>query len=313
MLRNVLRLAPLTWLLSFAAHARANESIQMPPECGTAQEFSRELERLLGDQAAAGRPLSLVISPPDATGAYALRLELERESRELRDLDCRALFRSALVIAAAAVKPDAGDVSAEHPVGPAMTLPPSPKPSTAEAGNRYPNRSGSAVERAQSGWRTSLYAGGGAIAGLLPGVAPMLELGGAATRGTWGTLGALRYLPRARHTEDGRGVTIWALGAQLSLLFMPVDRLRLSGGIAVHRLEGVGFLVAQSTTDSAWSVAPMLEATVIPFDSRELRLEFGLQGYRSIVRAGFEIQGFGEIHRATPFAGAAIGRVAFHL
>ena len=57
----------------------------------------------------------------------------------------------------------------------------------------------------------------------------------------------------------------------------------------------------------------MIEATVIALHTSDLRVELGLQGYLSLVRARFEVSEFGEVYRMPPFAGAAVARVAFEL
>ncbi len=313
MLRTTARLAVVSTVLLHALHAGAGESIEIPPECGSAEEFTRELERLLGDRAAEGRPQSLVISAQDAAGTYTLRMQLRTETRELKDTDCRALFRSAVVIAAASASPDAEEgKKARSPERPA-SAPPSSQTSRERVENPTLAPTEGARESEGAGWLASVHMGVGAMVGVLPGVAPMLELSGAIARSRWGIFGALEYLPRTRKAEAGRGVSIWALGGQLAILFEPVERLRLSGGVAAHRLEGQGFGFSESLSDSAWSVAPVLEATLVASRTRNLRVELGVQGYVSIVRARFEIENLGEIHRASPFAGAAVARVAFPL
>jgi hypothetical protein len=311
------RLSVLSALLFQAPHAAAGETIEMPPECGSREEFTRELERLLGERAAEGHPLSLVISGKDTEGVHTLRLQLRTETRELKDSDCRALFRSAVVISAASVRPEIQDAggaqTAERPEPSRRILPPRAQASRAELKGPAPLRSKGEHET-EPGWRGSFHSGGGAIVGVLPVVAPMLELSGALRHSSWGIFGALQYLPRARTSEAGRGVVIWALGGQLAMLFEPsLDWIRFSGGVTAHRLEGQGFGVAQSVTDSAWSVSPFLEGTVVPLLTRNLQVELGLQGYASIVRARFEIENHGEIYRVSPFAAAAVVRVAFPL
>jgi hypothetical protein len=306
----------LAALLSNAPYAKAGESMRLPPECGSETEFTRELERLLGNQVAEGQPVSLVIFPRDGAGAYTLRLQLRNETRELRDPDCRALFRSAVVISAAAVRPELGAVpettAVERP--PPATAPPSSKALPPDVKARPILHAERAPETDRDTWRPGIHAGAGAMAGLLPGVAPMLELGGRAARGRWGLFGAASYLPRARTTDDeGRGVSIWALGAQVALFFEPAEWVRLSAGLAVHRLEGEGVGVTQELTDSAWSLSPLIEATFIAWQARDLRVELGLQGYGSIVRARFEIGRVGEVYRVPPFSGAALARVVFSL
>jgi hypothetical protein len=309
-------IAALAALLSNGPYAEAGASIQLPPECGSPTEFTRELERLLGDQVAEGRPISLVIFPRDGAGAYTLRLQLRNETRELRDPDCRALFRSAVVISAAAVRPELRDVPettvVERP--PPATAAPSSKGLPPDLKARPVLRAEPATQTDGETWRPGIHAGAGAMAGLLPGVAPMLELGGSAARGKWGLFGAARYLPRARTTDDeGRGVAIWALGGQVALFLEPAEWIRLSAGLAVHWLEGEGVGVAQKLTDSAWSLSSLIEATFIAWQARDLRVELGLQGHGSIVRARFEIGGLGEVYRVPPFSGAAVARVALSL
>ena len=88
--------------------------------------------------------------------------------RELRDPDCHALFRSAVVVAAAVVNPNL----------PHAPQRPDPAPND---------------DRGGAAW--SATAGAGAIAGILPGVAPAFELGAAGQVHAWGFFAALGYLP----------------------------------------------------------------------------------------------------------------------
>jgi len=310
-------LALLFSLLLIAPHARA-QAIRMPPECGSAEEFTRELERLLGDQLAEAQPLSLVIFPRGASGGYTLRLQLRDETRELYDADCNALFRSAVVIAAAAVRPELAEVPEPAAAEPPRIAPPNTAPSRPRASRDAEKRPESVPAQPTrvsdaAPWRAGIHAGAGAVVGLLPGIAPMLELGGTAAHSPWGISAGLRYLPRVRTEDEERGVAIWALGGQVAISFEASDWLRFSAGVAVYRLEGEGLSVAQSLTDSAWAVSPGIETAFIAFHRFDLRVELGLQGYASIVRPRFEISGFGEIYRAPPFGGAAVARVAFRL
>ncbi len=324
-------IAVLCALLLDASAAEAGDSVKIPPDCGTEEEFSRELERLLGAQVAGAHPLSLVITPRDAAGAYTLRLQLRNETRELRDDDCRALFRSAVVIAAASVRPDLAEVPpatiAEPPPAPSGTAPahdqvsgrrpsaglPDKVAPPAQASRNPIRVDGGASGSDTSEWRASLHGGAGVMVGLLPGLAPMLELGGTTTHGRWGVSGAVHYLPQTRSEKDERGVELWALGGPVAIVFEPREWLRFSAGIAVYWLEGAGFGAWQNLTDHAWCVAPMVEATFIALHTLDLRVELSLQGYRSIVRPRFEIGGFGEIYRVPPFAGGVVARVAFRL
>jgi len=170
----------------------------------------------------------------------------------------------------------------------------------------------SAPRAAREPWRPAVFFGAGAAAGLIPGVAPLLELGASAESAQWGVIVAARYLPYGKVTEDeGRGVTTWALGGLAGGVFKPLEWLRLSAAVAVHRLEGEGFGIAQPTTDTAWSVTPQIEAAFSPFRTDSVRLEVGVQGFVAVVRPRFEIGGVGEVYRAPLFGGAALARVAW--
>jgi hypothetical protein len=98
----------------------------VPDGCGSLAEFRREIARLTGSPAADDVPRSLLIEALEAgRQGYSLQLVLGDEVRTLRDLDCRVLFRSAVVIAAAAqgegatAAPADGAASAAAPPVPA--------------------------------------------------------------------------------------------------------------------------------------------------------------------------------------------------
>lgn len=125
------RRRPLLWLsslallgLGVATPALSQTRFEVPGGCGTEAEFRSEIERLTGSTAAAGGPVSLVIEALGARqGGYEMRLTVGDAPRVLRDPECRILFRSAIVITAAASRPASPPSSA--PVEPS---PPSPAP-----------------------------------------------------------------------------------------------------------------------------------------------------------------------------------------
>lgn len=126
--------------------ALAQSRVSVPEGCGTPEEFGRDIERLTGAPAERAAAAEVSIGRL-AGGAYELRLTLLDEQRTLRDPDCRVLWRSALVIVAAASRgpaadPAAGEEPAAEPVtaapaGAASVVPPGvaaplPAPSTPE-------------------------------------------------------------------------------------------------------------------------------------------------------------------------------------
>lgn len=131
------RVVPLVLYTFLSAAAAAQSRFQVPEGCGNETEFRSEIERLTGAPAQPDVPSSLRIEALGGDpGTYELRLELDDERRVLRDPDCRVLFRSAIVIAAAASRGAA--VSAPVPPAPvpapapgAPVPPPSAKPAPA--------------------------------------------------------------------------------------------------------------------------------------------------------------------------------------
>ena len=274
----------LTASLVVARRSSAQQDVQVPDGCGSRAELSSELVRLLGARAVEAEPLSLRISERGADQHHRLRLEVRGEVRELTDPDCRALFRSAIVIAATAVNPNLYD-------------PPREPRATSPEGGR--------------GVEVGIFGGVGAAVGVLPGLAVVFEPGARVRLWDIGAYLALAYLPSKQATEADRGVDIWGLGGRVGLSFQPIDVARLSAGVAVDRLEGSGFGVAQSMTDAVWSVAPTLEAGWIPLRTAHVELELAARGHIAVTRPRFEIEGFGEIYRTPRFGGTLLGRVAW--
>jgi hypothetical protein len=93
----------------------AQSGFEVPGGCGSAAEFRSELTRLTGD-AAGTLPASLRIASV-VGGGYELRLQVGEDLRVLRDPECRTLWRSAIVISAAALAPT-------RPEAPAPAFPP---------------------------------------------------------------------------------------------------------------------------------------------------------------------------------------------
>jgi hypothetical protein len=139
------------------------ETFQVPEGCGSRAEFERELERLLGAETLDPSAYELAISPADE-GGYLLRMSVRGERRELRDADCRTLFKSAVVVIAASVKPDLLPARSEEPEPAA--------PFSSEQQNATVTPSDTVVEsaplQAQASWRGGVGIGGGAIGGWFP-------------------------------------------------------------------------------------------------------------------------------------------------
>lgn len=271
----------------------------LPASCGSENEFRSELERLAGAHAAQAYPLTLSISEiagSDPGARFHLVLELRGERRELTHADCRALFRGAVVIAAASVKP-----------------PPAPPPVPAARAEPAPVVS-NPPRRAERplAMRGSVSLGAGAALGVVPGAAAMLELRAGLDLGRWGISLAGNFLPAKHATQDGRGVDVLAVGGRLAGGVRPVRPLMLSAGIELDWLQGTGDAgISERRTDSAWSVAPSLELAVIPFETNHLHIELAAQGRLALLRPRFVVTGFRDVYRVPSFGGAGLVRGAF--
>jgi hypothetical protein len=114
-------------LLGLARSALAESRISVPDGCGNEEEFNSEIERLTGAPASEAAPASVSIERL-GEAAYVLHLGLGDEQRTLHDPECRVLWRSALVIVAAASRsPTAAPPAAAEP---AIAEPPAPAASS---------------------------------------------------------------------------------------------------------------------------------------------------------------------------------------
>lgn len=291
----------LTCVALFAPRALAQVSVDAPPGCGSEAELRGELSRLLGADAARAEPLLLQIRTPASEDAeYALELEVQGEHRTLRDRDCRALFKAALVMAASAVEPSRMQAT---------------KPDTERAPVHAPastdeQRGSDATP--EVAWHAHVDAGAGVALGVLPAPAPRFELSGGIEHGAFGALLALHYLmPEEKRAGDGHGVRAWALGGRAAATFAPLSLLRLGAGVEIDRLRGTGLGSKSTGSDSVWLIAPLIEAALVPLQHGPLRLELALDAHYALVRPGFEILGYGQVFHVPPFGGSAFARVGW--
>ncbi len=266
---------------------------------------------MLGAEVDQLSPYEVTIAPSAVEGDYVLRITLHGEPREFRDRDCRTLFRSAVVVAAASVKPDlAADLPHETPP------PNKAQASEPSAGSRASEspRTAPPAARPPSPRRAAIAAGAGVIAGLVPGVAPLFELGGLAQDASWGAWLSLRHATlSSAEAEGGRGVEVRAFGARAAAAYSPTDFARLSLGLEVDLMVGRGTGVTTPLSDTAWSFAPTLELAAILLNIDRLRLEVALQGRWAPLRPRFHIAGYGDAYRVPAFGAAGLFRVAYFL
>jgi len=163
-------------------------------------------------------------------------------------------------------------------------------------------------------WRGGLALGGGIIAGLVPDVAPLFELGGLLEHGSWGGGVALRHATLSEEeAENGRGVEVRSFGARLAASYGPVKLLRISLGVEADLMVGRGTGVATPLSDEAWSLAASGELAAILMEVDGLRLELAGQGRWALVRPRFQIAGFGDAYQVPEAGAGALLRIAYLL
>jgi hypothetical protein len=287
-------------------------SFEVPSECGSELEFRAELGELVGADAPRAMPAFVRIVREASSGDYRLTLEVGGRARELTHADCRVLFRSAAVIAAASVRADSAAGASAVPaasVPPPLVSPPrpiSPSPVASPPSRPPPH------ERRPSALRPELGLGVGAAAGVVPGVAGTFEIrGGVATDKLGLTLG-VRYFPARSVDVQGRGAEIQGFGLRLAGVVKPLPALAASLGLDADWLFGRGDAgIAVPGADSAWTLAPSAELAVIPLRTERLALELAAEGRLALIRPTFEVTGFRDLYQVPPWGGALLVRGAW--
>ncbi|HEX6764964.1 MAG TPA: hypothetical protein VF103_05790 [Polyangiaceae bacterium] len=280
--------------------ASAQADFQVPAACGTHAEFSHELERLLGAEAASAEPQSVFIDGGSNGADYRLRIVLREGTRELRHADCRTLFRSAVVIAAASYREERRRREAPNTVPTALLVSPV-TPVRAPPPEEPPARIG------------FFLAGGiGAAIGPLPGVAPLFEISGGAVQEQLGLSLALRYLSGTEErSATGKGVLVTGLGARLMVSYQPWRPFRAALGVGVYRLLGEGRGTSDSRSDVTYAVEPALELSAIPIHTESFELGLAVGAHWAAVQPRFLIEGYGPVFEVPEFGGEGLFRAAW--
>lgn len=303
-----------------APTALAQITFSAPVECGSEQEFLTEVRALQRTDAESMRVTSVTISER-AAGGYELSVEAPEGERVLTDADCRTLFRSAVVIAAAAGEPASAPATSEAPPAteaspaPVQTAPVAAPPATVgsappAAPVAEPEGSDALAARAPSHLSIRLATGAGAAAGLSPDIALQLELGAAFGSDVWGGSVMVKYLPQRSATTEGElGLDIETIGGRSGVYYSPLSFLRLEAGLAVYRLTARGTGIRRPSTDSVWLAAPELELVFVARLSSAWALEVGPQGRVGLTQPSFQVEPYKEVFQVPRFGGALVFRV----
>jgi len=264
--------------------ARAQISAEIPPDCGGAPELAElthEIHERL-PESARQEPVSIAITSDSA--GYHLLVLARGQRRELRDRECSALMRAAVVVSLALIAPEA------H----AAPTPATPAPPSAPPNKKI------------SDYRIAIAPEAGAHFGTTPQVSLLLGLDGQLSWRRLGLALELRYLlPTSTRDSTQHGVRASALGAALAGTFTPWARVQARAGIAAYRLAGQGLGSVNDTRDSAWDLGPTLSLHFLPFLRPPFWAALAAEGQLNLVRARFSIHestGDHQVFRVSPFS-----------
>ena len=287
-------LAVAALLASVSSWAAA--SLRVPPECGSEAEFERETRARLDREVPA---LPTVVAIERTGDGYLLRMRVGDELRELRDFDCRELFRAAVVVAVSTA------MSQAQPSGQSKRVA-RPQPAAKEPQREAP---ADCRDRVPSRLTGSLAVGGGAHSGHSPKLVPLVELEAKLSVSDFGGALGLRYLAPGSTLDDaGRGVEIEGVGVQLSGLYAPFPLFEARLGVGAFRLWGTGLGTPGDRSDSAWSGGPIAGVSVVPLRRGRVWMAAALEGEWHVLRPAFQILNYGEVFQVSSFGGSALAR-----
>ncbi len=290
---------PLLLLTQRARATQAPGQVELPPGCGSAEEFRVEVDHRLGP--GFRLPLRLLRIAPEGTGGFRLDLQVGEESRQLRDADCRELFRAAVVVAVTttlsttsdAPVPSTADASIRS--ASATAAPPQPVPSV-PAGSPSNEGPQGVPANTQAIPSVAVTLGAGIQAGLQPEPAVSLELEGRALWRRFGVAIAGRdLLSNSMRRGDGRGVALHGLGAHLTGLYRLSPRWEMRLGAAGYRLSGSGLGTAADRTAGAWALGPSAGVAVALLPAGPVLMMVGGDAHWNVIRPSFEILNYGEV------------------
>jgi hypothetical protein len=283
--------------LATARLAAAQPSLDFPAECGSASEFESEVARRLGKLRL---PATSARIERDGQG-YRLSMSVGGERRELRDRDCRELFRAAVVVAVAIAVSEAE---------------PSRKPQTAPSPKVAKEPAPLAPQAVAPRSVLSVFVGasGGVTLGVVPGVVPSFELEAKLFAHRFGAALAARYVaPGSSRDAANRGVEVRAAGASVLGLFQPIPSLEARLGAALLRSYGTGLGSPAQQSDAAWAGGLVAGLVVYPLRRGRFWVGAGAEGEWHLVRSRFEILNYGEVFRMPRFGGSVTARLGLRL
>lgn len=309
--------------------ARVEFRWDAPAGCPGEAEVLAELERLLGGPLAerGGPRLTAIARVRQEPGqGYDLRLWTVRDEgtlqRSLSNAECEAVAKAAALIAAMAIDPSVlermadGTEAAEVAAEAKTVTEPEPPPEIEEKEEEKKEvASGERVEPRRRALRGAVRVGAGISGGDLPGVGALVRLTAALVwpkarlelEASYGPVRKARYDDR-----QDRGVDLQL--ATATLRGCPVWRTRrvefpLCGGVEVGAMYGRGVGYALTSEGRLLFASLQLTPMVLFAPHPRVALGVALEGAVHVARPRFVVEGVGEVYRAAPASGRALGVV----
>ncbi|MGC4068629.1 MAG: hypothetical protein QM784_29060 [Polyangiaceae bacterium] len=284
----------------------STKHFSVPPQCGNESAFAREIRERVGSDAELLLE-ALEVSIEATEAGFALSMRIGNESKHLEDRRCDDLFHAAVVIAVALWEaprspsgPDATEVPASPPRARAASA--TDERTSSDGASAAPATSSRVAPESRhvaSPLHAWLQGEAGAFSGLTPDWAPTFGVRGALEGRRIGLVTGLRVLlPNGDRDDNGRGVSIFALGTHVSAYVRPVPRLNVEFGAAAHLLRGRGLGSQATDTALLGSIGPRLGLWVTPLQTARLALSLGVEGQLALIRPAFEISDYGRVFRA---------------
>jgi hypothetical protein len=266
--------------------------------CGSREEFESEVMQRLGGGLAMPK---VALEIAEESAGYALRMNVNGEARELHDLECRELFRAAVVVTVALTLSHGPPRQPVRNVKP-VARKPAPEQRPARLSQRDSMTPPAADSAAPRDVEVRVAAAAGVDSGLLPGAAIGLELFGAASwHGRIGASLAARYLARrSQQDQAGRGLVVDAFGGQALARYRLNSRWEAGLGAGLFRLDADG-LGPGRRPDHAWAAGPAAEISFEPLRIPGWWLGVSAEARWNLLRPTFEFRNYGPIFTASRF------------
>ena len=302
------------WLVLFGLLrlpcAQADDELAIPERCGTRAELEREASAM---RAPATGPL-----PPTRMRLegelYVLEVDLPEGRRSLRDSDCRALFRAAILVSALgegalAQQPQKAPSESQR-AALLTTAPPPPREQHASAGRR--REPGEVGEKVTPLLRPAEQRGGASqipplqlagflrasgVYGVVPRAGAELALGGELARGRFrARLGFSFLTPGTSAREQGIAVRVYGIGVHLTGGARVTSWLELALGADLVALHGRALGALRD--HPGWTMRPQLHAelSLTLLERGRLRLDLPLAALFAPARSRFVVDGRGAVY-----------------